>query len=143
MIVVDTNVLSLLFRRNETPAYATPLRHRFRWLIAQQRLVVPCLVAQELLSGVRHQAQFDRIHLLIQQLPLVQTTPEQHVSAARIANACLTRGIVTHVTDTLIAAVAQDMHGWVLSEDPDFSHIAQCCELRVLSVTQALAMTIE
>jgi len=141
MIFVDTNVLSLLFRRNATPENLRPLRYRMQWWIGKQRLAVPGLVVQELLSGIHHKEQFERIHALIQMLPVVQATQEQHVIAAQVANQCMAKGIATHVTDTLLAALALEVNGWVLSEDPDFAHMAPCCGVRVLSVGQAIQLT--
>lgn len=141
MIFVDTNVLSLLFRRNQVPDYARPLLHRLKWLVATDRVVIPGLVVQELLSGIRHQEQFDRIHGLLQSLPLIHTSPAQHVAAARIANLCASKGVATHVTDALLASLALEAHGWVLTEDPDFLHMAACCGVHVLSVDDALRAT--
>lgn len=115
--------------------------NRLRWLVATNRIAVPTLVGQELLTGIHHQVQFDRIHALLQALPMVQTSWEQHVAAAQLANQCKARGITTHVTDALLAALALEVKGWVLTEDPDFTYMAACCGVRVLSVEHAIQLT--
>lgn len=141
MIFVDANVLSLLFRRNTVPEYVRPLSHRLRWLISEQRIAIPGLVAQEVLSGIRHQEQFDRLCDVFRGLPIVQSTLSQHMAAAQVANQCFAKGVAVHVTDTMLAALALEVNGWVLTEDPDFIHMSKCCAVRTLSIADALRMT--
>ena len=141
MIFLDTNVLSLIFRRNQIPDRARPLRDRLGWLAEAQKIAVPALVVQELLSGVRHKEQFDRICSVVDRLPVLPTSREQHIAAAQLSNRCSAAGVATHVTDALLAALALEADGWVLTEDPDFQHMARCCGVQVLSVEQALHLT--
>ena len=74
-------------------------------------------------------------------LPVVPTSREQHIAAARLSNRCAAAGITTHVTDVLLATLALEASGWVLTEDPDFQLMARCCGIQVLWVEQALRLT--
>lgn len=141
MILLDTNILSLMFRRNDTPEYVRPLRNRLQWLAGLQRVAVPGLVIQELLTGIRHPEQFQRICRGVQAIPVLQTTIEQHIEAAQLANRCLLHGVSAHVTDTLLASLALSMKGYVLTEDQDFLNMAPYCGVHVLSVEMAIRMT--
>ncbi len=141
MILLDTNVLSMMFRRNDTPEHVRPLRDRLQWLAGLQRIAVPGLVIQELLTGIRHPEQFQRICKGIQGIPVLPVTIEQHIAAAQLANRCLTNGVSAHVTDTLLASLALSMKGCVLTEDQDFLNMAPHCGVHVLSVDAAIRMT--
>lgn len=59
MVVVDTSVFSLFLRRNRQleDAYLT----LFHDLFKKDQIVLFGSVYQELLSGIRHQKQFDRL----------------------------------------------------------------------------------
>lgn len=142
MILFDTNVLSLIFRRNDTlPEEIRPLGHRLGWLVATGRAAVLTLVVQELLTGLRHTAQFERLQARIRLLPVLMPTLDHHIAAAKIANQCIQHGVSVHVTDALLAAVAIECGGCVLTEDQDFSHMAPLCGVRTLSVDAAIRMT--
>ena len=63
MIVVDTSVWSLAFRRRNWPKGVTPgiVKLLQKLTREKQRVVVPGVVLQELLSGVKDPAQGERI----------------------------------------------------------------------------------
>ena len=61
MIVLDTSVLSLVFRRKAKAAVDPPAALALRRMIADDwPLGIPGIVLQELLSGVRTPTQFSR-----------------------------------------------------------------------------------
>ena len=135
MILVDTGVLSLAYRRrrrNEPePRAAAVLR---RLIIDDVPLAIPGIVLQEVLSGIRAQAQFDRLRKMLESFPVVIAAEQHHIIAARIANACRGRGIAASSVDCLIAALAILNHDILFTLDEDFARMARACDLKLLSI---------
>ena len=95
---------------------------------------VPGIVLQELLSGVRSEAEFTRLKAVMDGFPLVLAEPSDHVSAARIANACVWKGVPTSTVDCLIAALAISRKASLLTVDDDFARMAPHCGLTLVRV---------
>jgi hypothetical protein len=133
VILVDTSVLSLAFRRRVKTSSEPPLVQRFRSLVEEdQPLAVPGIVLQELLSGVRTADEFERLEDLMEGFPLILAAREHHVAAARIANACRQAGITASTVDCLIAAMAIKTKSQLLTSDEDFERMAPYCGLQLL-----------
>jgi predicted nucleic acid-binding protein len=132
MIVLDTSVLSLAFRRVRGEAGAPPVVVELRRLVATDAaLAVPGIVLQELLSGVRSTEQFRRLAGLLDGFPLLFARKRTHLAAAQVANACRQGGIAASTADCLIAAHAIDIRGRLFTVDSDFGAIAGCSTLRM------------
>jgi predicted nucleic acid-binding protein len=132
MIVLDTSVLSLAFRRrirgSEVPAVALRLTD----LITRDvPLAIPGIVLQELLSGVRAAAQFARLQILLEGFPTSLATRATHLLAAELANRCRRGGVATSAADCLIAAHAIEQDGELFTTDGDFVAMAAKCTLRL------------
>lgn len=133
MILVDTSVLSLAFRRKIKTKPESPLVGILRRLVEQdQPIVVPGIVLQELLSGVRTETEYERLCDLMDGFPLMLATREHHLEAARIANTCRQAGISVSTVDCLIAAMAITTKSQLLTGDEDFERMASCCDLHLL-----------
>ncbi len=134
MIVLDTSILSLAFRGrpegSETPRRATVLREL---IVADAPLAAPGIVLQELLSGVRGEAQFRRLRAATAGFPLLLATEADHLRAARIGNDCHRRGTSCAAVDALIAAMTVERDGRLFTADADFERIADCCGLKLFS----------
>jgi len=142
MIVVDTSVLSLAFRRRRAAhPEPSPVRVFRRLIEADVPLVVPGVVLQELLSGVRAEAHFDRLERLLESFPIVVADRSHHVSAARIANACRGHGLTASTVDCLIAAMTIARNARLFTVDADFSKMARHCDLQLLASTRMRATT--
>lgn len=136
MIVVDTSVWSQALRRRRSgedqsapePPGATLLR---RLIQGGEPVAVPGPVVQELLSGLRDEAQAQRLDELLEPFPTLLATRPTHVLAASLSNACRRGGVACASVDALIAALTLERGGLLLTADRDFVHIAGCCELRV------------
>ena len=131
MIFVDTSVWSLAFRRSNS---AIPIQEvlQLHELISQDApLAVAGIVMQELLSGLREEAQFKRLHGLLASFPLVLASQAHHVLAAQIANRCRQGGIATSATDCLIAAICIANNSPLLTADKDFERMTVFCDLRL------------
>jgi predicted nucleic acid-binding protein len=83
-------------------------------------------IRQELLSGVREQAQFDLLESRLACFPDVPLHAEDYVTAAKMFNLCRTKGIQGSNTDFLICAVAVRHDFAIFTKDGDFRLFAKC-----------------
>ena len=123
-VLVDTSVWSLALRRDKNAR--NPEAEELRRLVAAHLVEIIGPIRQELLSGVRDQAQFDQLetHLVaFADLPLLV---EDYVTAAKFFNLCRSRGIQGSNTDFLICAVAVRHDLAVFTTDGDFPLFAKC-----------------
>ena len=131
MIFVDTCVWSLAFRRSQSEFKTKEVVQLQELLIHDAPIVVAGIVLQELLSGLREEAQFKRLQALLADFPLILATQTHHVLAAEIANRCRRKGVATSATDCLIAASCIDYDAPLLTADKDFIQMAACCDLKL------------
>jgi predicted nucleic acid-binding protein len=122
-VLVDTSVWSLCLRRRNP--VSSPETEALRQLILEGRAVLIGAIRQEILSGVRHLEQFDRLGRSLEAFPDEILKSSDYVKAAQICNDCLDLGVVTGNTDVLICAVAIDREYEILTTDKDFSNIAK------------------
>ncbi len=131
-IVIDTCVWSLVLRRPR-PDSAN------RWVVAFNahmdrgdgiHLIGPIL--QELLEGLRHARDFDRLARALQPFPLVPLGRDTYVAAASLRNGCQRRGIQAGHIDALIAAACIERGLPLLTSDIDFARIAEHSALVLL-----------
>ena len=133
MILVDTSILSLAFRRRVKKSPESPQVQILRRLVEQdQPVVVPGIVLQELLSGVRTENEYERLQDLMEGFPLMLATREHHLEAARIANTCRQKGVSISPVDCLIAAMAIQAKSQLFTVDEDFKRVALYCDLLLL-----------
>ena len=131
MILVDTSVLSFAFRRRTKSSAEAPQVRILRRLVAEDRpVVVPGVVLQELLSGVKTSEEFERLQGLMDGFPLLLATREHHTAAAKISNACRQVGIAASTIDCLIAAMTIAAKSQLLTADEDFKRMVPHCGLR-------------
>jgi predicted nucleic acid-binding protein len=131
VIVLDTSILSLAFRRRRREA-DPPAVAGLRRLIAEDvPLAVPGIVLQELLSGVRSREQFRKLRTSMAGFPLLLASEVHHVRAAQIHNACRSRGAACSAIDALIAAISIESGSMLFTADADFQRIAPCCGLKL------------
>jgi hypothetical protein len=93
-------------------------------LIASYRVALIGPVRQEVLSGIRDQAQFEQLRAHLAAFPDVPLLEDDYERAAALFNVCRAAGVQGSNTDFLICAVAAN-RGWtVFTTDQDFSRIA-------------------
>lgn len=135
MILLDTSVLSLVFRRRRAGQAEPQAAVTLRRLVAEDApLGVPGIVLQELLSGVRTPQAFDRLMGIMEGFPLVIARREDHLTAARIANSCARKGVPTSTVDCLIAALAVSRQAALFTLDDDFARMAAPIGLTLLGM---------
>ena len=130
---VDTSVWSLALRRSKTDTSPHPAVVLLRQLIEEEADVrIPGIVLQEVLSGVRHQEQFDRLRTTLHAFRLEPATEDIHVRAAEVFNACQRGGVMATAIDCLIAATTQCSQARLLATDGDYQHIASVVPLELI-----------
>jgi predicted nucleic acid-binding protein len=135
VILLDTSVLSAALRRQTAGGAEARVAQRLQELLGgTEKLHVPGLVVQELLTGIREERQVHRIRtLLLEGYAIVLAAVGDHVLAADIVNKCRRKGIAVSSGDALIAALAMNRNATLFTTDQDFEHIARCVTLRLLA----------
>ena len=138
MIVLDTSILSLAFRRRrrETGDEPPPLAALRKLIADDAPLAVPGIVLQELLSGVRSGQQFRKLQRAVAGFPLLLAGDAHHVRAAQISNACRRRGVACSAIDALIAAQVIESGGRLFTIDADFQRIATHSPLKLIELAE-------
>lgn len=122
-VVVDTSAWSLALRR--TAAVRSETVDLLKDLIQDSRVVLLGVVRQELLSGIRHADQFERLRQQLRAFPEARVEVEDHEIAAGYFNACRAGGVQGSAIDYLICAYASRRNLHILTTDPDFQHFAK------------------
>ena len=121
--LADTSAMSLALRRRLPEALVDSQRRiqqEVARLITSNDLVVIGAVRQELLSGIRERAQFERVRASLVAFPDEPTLREDHELAAEFYNLCRAAGVQASPTDVLICAVASRRALNILTTDNDF-----------------------
>jgi predicted nucleic acid-binding protein len=135
VIILDTSVLSLAFRRKTKEATDSPHAAALHRMIKDDwPLGIPGIVFQELLSGIKTHSQFRSLQVDLQGISILLAERRHHLRAAEIHNACRRQGIACTSIDSLIAATTLLANGMLLTLDGDFDHIAKCCDLKILDL---------
>jgi predicted nucleic acid-binding protein len=121
-VLVDTSVWSLALRRS-TPS-ANPAVDELRSLIEEGRVAMIGVIRQELLSGVRTDAAFQRLRDHLRSFVDEPLETGDFERAAEHYNTCRARGVQGSNTDFLICAVAERRNLPILTTDADFIRFA-------------------
>ena len=119
-VLVDTSVWSLSLRRKHTDKLSAEERRLIASLseaINDGRVVMIGPIRQELLSGIKDQAQFDKLKGALQVFRDEPLDTFDYEEAARLYNVCRSRGVECGPVDILICAVAVRRKWKVLASD--------------------------
>jgi predicted nucleic acid-binding protein len=122
--LVDTSIWSLALRRSGTAEQ--PAIHELRSLIADRRVTIIGPIRQEVLSGIRQEAQFAKLQARLAAFPDLALETDDFVMAAKYFNQCRSIGIQGSNTDFLICAVAVRRECSIFTADKDFANFARC-----------------
>jgi predicted nucleic acid-binding protein len=134
-VVVDTSVWSLVLRRRALPGADDAATLALKDLISDARAMLIGPVRQELLSGVKEPAQFEKLQSALVAFPDEPLTLSDYECAARFFNTCKARGIQGSHTDFLICAVASQRKLPVFSLDQDFVHFSECLPVQLFGLS--------
>jgi len=119
-VIVDTSVWSLALRRR-VPVHS-PHTELLAELIRDGRVMLLGVVRQELLSGICHLEQFERLRRYLRAFPDLPLEAGDHETAAEFFNTCMSHGIQGTPVDLLLCACAHRRKYALLTTDPDFDH---------------------
>ena len=122
-VVVDTSVWIELFAGRPVPALQEALR--------QGIVVLPPIVAAELVSGARRPRDRAAIRDLLAELPLHETPLVHWIRVGELRRRLADRGVSVSTPDAHVAPCALDQHALLLSRDAIFGRIAQASDLNV------------
>jgi predicted nucleic acid-binding protein len=133
MVLVDTPVWSLALRRQ--PENLSPeqehIRDQLQDLIVSGRAVLIGPVRQELLSGIRESAQFQRLRNSLRAFADTVVVTDDYEDAALMANECRAGGIASTSIDMLICAIAARRQWSIFTIDRDFARFAEILPVRL------------
>jgi predicted nucleic acid-binding protein len=135
-VLIDTPVWSLALRRKTLELTTSERRvvQVLQQIVEEGRAQLLGPVRQELLSGLREDAQFRRLRDYLRDFPDVVLATGDYEEAARANNECRRAGIASTPVDMLICAVGLH-HGWqIFSTDRDFSHYATVLPIQLFSI---------
>jgi predicted nucleic acid-binding protein len=119
-VLADTSVWSLALRR-KAPAKLSAEERRLTALLSEAitdgRVVMIGPIRQELLSGIRDQAQFEKLKSALDAFRDEPLDTADYEEAARLYNACRSRGVECGPVDILICAVASRREWTVLANE--------------------------
>jgi len=89
-------------------------------------------IRQELLSGIRHKIQFERLQERLDDFLCFEMRQSHYDRAAECFNACRAHGISAGSVDMVIcaSAIQHDVH--IMTTDPDFSRYAKHLPIHLL-----------
>ncbi len=94
-------------------------------LVEDGRVAIIGPIRQELLSGIKDRAQFDRLREHLRAFSDTEIAVHDYEEAASFYNQCRARGIQGSNTDFLICAIAVRNEFAIFTTDEDFSHFAK------------------
>lgn len=119
-VLVDTSVWSLALRRRESIGLSSEeqkLKAQLAQAVQDGRVAMIGLIRQELLSGIKEQAQFEKVKAGLGPFTDETIVTEDHEFAAQLYNECRSQGVEAGTVDMLICAVAVRREWEILSND--------------------------
>ena len=135
-VLVDTSVWSLALRRKakDLTAAERAIVNELADLTGESRARIIGLIRQELLSGIKTGAQYEKLRLALRAFPDEPIGTTDYEAAARASNDCRAMGIVASIVDALICEVALARKWSVFTTDPDFKAYAKVLPIELHSV---------
>jgi hypothetical protein len=94
-------------------------------LIEDGRVAIIGPILQEVLSGIKERAHFDRMRENLRSFADTEITSADYEEAASFFNRCRAKGIQGSNIDFLICAVAARNEFAIFTSDADFAHFAK------------------
>lgn len=131
--LVDTSVWSFALRRKpaDLSEAETALVTELSELAQEGRVRIIGPVRQELLSGIKTDAQYEKLRVALQVFPDEPLQTLDYESAAKASNDCRTKGVVVSPVDILICAAALAREWNIFTTDPDFRNYAKILPIRL------------
>lgn len=132
MIVLDTGILSAVLRRTRRGPREERISSHLEALVlaAGEDLVVPGVVYQELMAGIRGPARLRRIEERVLGFPIHLADLEDHRAASLFLTRCVSAGIAATHFDCLIGSMAVNRQARLWTTDvSDYRPMVDLCGL--------------
>jgi predicted nucleic acid-binding protein len=131
--LVDTSVWSLALRRRPKDLTTTEqsMVDELADLTREGRARIIGLIRQELLSGIRTPAQYEKLRVALRPFPDEPINTADYEAAAAAGNDCRAMGIAVSVVDTLICQIALSRQWNIFTTDPDFKNYAKALSIKL------------
>ena len=123
-VVVDTPIWSALLRRRPD-SFSGPLVAELENLTARGLVVLLGPIRQEILSGIRQPAQFEKTREELRHFGDFPIEAYDYEAAADAYNVCRAHGIQGSHTDFLLCAIARRYRFSIFTTDKDFERYAK------------------
>lgn len=133
IVLVDTTVRSLAFRRRQVGLKEQVLIEELAELIRELRATIIGPIRQEILSGIADLASFEKVRERLSAFDDLEIEPAVYVDAARAYNTCRQKGVQGSQIDFLICAVARRYAAPVFTTDKDFTGYARHLDVELYS----------
>lgn len=139
MVLVDTSVWSLALRRRspDLSFEQDRLRQVLSELVREGRAQLIGPIRQELLSGIREEAQYRKLRGHLRAFDDVALLTEDYEGAASLSNQCRAEGVTGSPVDFLICAVSIRCQWPILTTDADFRVYARRLPIKLLGTAPA------
>jgi len=131
--LVDTSVWSLALRRNPENLNAAEqvVVRELADIARDGRARMIGLIRQELLSGIKSAAQYEKLRSALHAFPDEMIDRSDHEAAAKASNACRSRGVIASTVDALICQIALSREWTIFSTDPNFQNYARVLPIKL------------
>lgn len=135
-VLLDTSVWSIFLRR---PALlVNPDQDRLRQVVADMiadgLVVLPGVVRQEILSGIKDEATFLKVKTVLRAIDDEPLTTADFEDAAAAFTACRRAGVAPTFVDMTICALAMRLKVPILTLDKDFFHYQRALAIKILDL---------
>jgi predicted nucleic acid-binding protein len=126
VILVDTPMWSLALRRRSVALNEDERAHVDEWrrLVEAGEIALIGPVRQEVLSGVRDEAAWERLRDAMRPFPDLRLDTETYELAASFFNRCQAAGVAGSAIDLLICAASAQFAAPIYTVDADFRRYA-------------------
>ena len=131
-VLVDTSVWSLAFRKKLSTEQDNRIVQKLSELIDAGRVVIIGSIRQEILSGIRDDATFEKLRGAMSAFPDTAVLRSDYEQAARFLNQCRAKGIQGSHTDFLMVAVCYRLKLSLFTLDKDFNNFAKVIPIALL-----------
>lgn len=133
IVLVDTPIWSLALRRSQVDLNVEQeaLRRELAELIGEGRARLLGPIRQEILSGIKEAAQFERLREHLRAFPDDPLTVEDYEEAARCHGHCRRAGIAGSAIDFLLCSAALRRKWVIFTADEDFGRYAKQLPIRL------------
>ena len=132
-VIVDTCIWSLELRRQQQSN--NRLANILRGLIIDGRVVILGAIRQEILSGIKHQQQYEKLRNNLRAFLDLSLEIEDYELAANYFNICRRNGIQGSNTDFLICAIANRRSYEIFTIDNDFINFSQYLPIVLMEIS--------